>query len=196
MHEPRLKHGMGVGYAVAPVGADHMMNMHDTDFASQGESLKRVNAALDQEIGPLSPQVLNEEKLQIFYHHVNWMHFQDCAVNCHFYPYSYEHLAAALSGVTGIEYGIYDILAVGERAQTLSRLFNLREGFTADDDKLPRRVMKAFESGPLAGVEITDEAFNWAKRRYYELMKWDPDTGVPGNDCLKALELESLLKSS
>ena len=28
------------------------------------------------------------------------MHFQDCAVNWHFYPYSYKHLAAALSGVT------------------------------------------------------------------------------------------------
>jgi aldehyde:ferredoxin oxidoreductase len=96
--------------------------------------------------------------------------------------------------MTGIEYGIHDILAVGARAQTLSRLFNLREGFTADDDKLPKRVMKAFKSGPLAGVEITSEAFDWAKRRYYELMKWDPDTGVPSPACLNELELEALLK--
>jgi hypothetical protein len=40
--------------------------------------------------------------------------------------------------------------AVGARAQTLSRLFNLREGFTAEDDRLPRRVRQAFEGGPLA----------------------------------------------
>jgi aldehyde:ferredoxin oxidoreductase len=194
MHEPRLKHAMGLGYAVAPVGADHMMNVHDTDFASQGEGLKRVNAALEKKVGPLSPKELSEDKLQIFYHELNWMHFQDCAVNCHFYPYSYDHLAAALSGVTGLTYDIHDILQVGARAQTLSRLFNLREGFTAADDKLPKRVMKAFKKGPLADVEITNEAFDWAKRRYYELMKWEPDTGVPSEDCLEQLELGELLK--
>jgi aldehyde:ferredoxin oxidoreductase len=195
MHEPRLKHAMGVGYAVAPVGADHMMNIHDTDFAQESEALKRVNAALEKNVVSISPQDLSEDKLQIFHHELNWMHFQDCAVNCHFYPYRYEHLATALSGVTGIEYDLHDILAVGARAQTLSRLFNLREGFTADDDKLPRRVMKAFERGPLAGVEITDEAFDWAKRRYYELLKWDPDTGVPSETCLDELGLNGLLES-
>jgi aldehyde:ferredoxin oxidoreductase len=195
MHEPRLKHAMGLGYAVAPVGADHMMNMHDTDFASEGEGLKRVNTASEREIGPLNPKSLDEDKLQIFTQELNWMHFQDCAVNCHFYPYSYEHLAAALSGVTGLEYGIHDILDVGARAQTLSRLFNLREGFTADDDKLPKRVRKAFKNGPLAGVDITDETFAWAKRRYYELMKWDPDTAVPSEECLHELGLADLLEA-
>jgi aldehyde:ferredoxin oxidoreductase len=194
MHEPRLKHALGVGYAVAPVGADHMMNMHDTDFITEGEGLKRVNAALTKKVGPLRPSDLGEDKLQVFYHELNWMHFQDCAVNCHFYPYRYDHLAAALSGVTGVEYSLHDILAVGARAQTLARLFNLREGFTADDDKLPRRVMKAFKSGPLAGIEVSDEAFHWAKRRYYELMKWDPDTGAPILECLRELGLDRLLE--
>jgi aldehyde:ferredoxin oxidoreductase len=122
------------------------------------------------------------------------MHFQDCALNCHFYPYSYEHLALALSGVTGIEYTIQDILAVGARAQTLSRLFNLREGFTADDDKLPKRVRKAFESGPIAGKEISDETFVWAKRRYYEMMGWDGETAVPTQACLQNLNLDELLE--
>lgn len=193
MHEPRLKHAMGLGYAVAPVGADHMMNMHDTDFAGQGEGLDRVNSVLEKKVGPLKPTSLDEDKLQVFVNEVNWMHFQDCAVNCHFYPYSYEHFAQALSGVTGVEYSIHDILAVGARAQTLSRLFNLREGFTADDDKLPKRVMKAFKSGPLAGVEISDETFAWARRRYYELMDWDPETAVPMETCLRKLGLEELL---
>jgi aldehyde:ferredoxin oxidoreductase len=195
MHEPRLKQAMGVGYAVAPVGADHMMNMHDTFFASEGGDLDRVNAALEEKVGPMSPKSLGEDKVRVFYHELNWMHFQDCAVNCHFYPYRYEHLATALSGATGVAYDIHDILRVGARAQTLSRLFNLREGFTADDDKLPRRVMKAFESGPLAGVEISQESFAWAKRRYYQLMQWDPDGGVPTQACLEALALESLLES-
>ena len=98
-----------------------------------------------------------------------------------------------LSGVTGIEYGIKDIIAVGARAQTLSRLFNLREGLTVDDDKIPGRVMKAFSEGPIAGNEINEDAFYWAKRRYYEMMKWDPETGVPGEECLDELGLKELL---
>ncbi len=191
MHEPRLKHALGVGYAVAPVGADHMMNVHDTDFTRDGDSLQRVNSALpeDQAIAPLSNTVLNEDKMRLFAIELKWMHFQDCAVNCHFYPYRYEHLAQALSGVTGLPYSIQDILAVGARAQTLSRLFNLREGFTADDDQLPRRVRKAFKEGPIGGVEISDESFEWARGRYYELMGWHPETGVPGKACLEDLQL-------
>ncbi|GAB4578611.1 MAG: aldehyde ferredoxin oxidoreductase family protein [Anaerolineales bacterium] len=191
MHEPRLKHVLGVGYAISPIGADHMANVHDTDFAYDGEGIKRVNLALGKKIGPISNKVLNEDKLQIFYHELNWMHFQDCAVNCHFYPYDYEQFARTLSAVTGVEYTIQDILAVGERAQTLARLFNLREGFTADDDKLPKRVRKAFKSGPIAGVEVTDEAFAWAKGRYYELMGWD-ENGFPSAEAIERLGLEQL----
>lgn len=116
------------------------------------------------------------------------------AVNCHFYPYDYGHMATALSGVTGAEYNIHDILEVGARAQTLSRLFNLREGFTADDDKLPKRVMRAFKHGPLVDVELSDDAFNWAKRRHYELMQWDMDSGAPREECLEELKLHALLE--
>ncbi len=193
MHEPRLKHVLGVGYAISPIGADHMANVHDTAFVSQGEGLRRVNSVLEKPIGPVSNKVLNEDKLQIFYNELNWMHFQDCAINCHFYPYRYEHLAQALSGVTGVDYSVRDILRVGERAQTLARLFNLREGFRADDDRLPKRVRKAFQKGPLAGVEITDEDFAWARQRYYQMMGWDPQTGVPGPERMLELGLPDLL---
>jgi aldehyde:ferredoxin oxidoreductase len=193
MHEPRLKQVLGLGYAVAPVGADHMMNVHDTDFTGESDALQRVNEGMARPVGPLRPSDLGEDKLQVFYHELNWMHFQDCAVNCHFYPYHYDHLAAALSGVAGVEFTVPDVLAVGARAQTLARLFNLREGFTADDDKLPKRVMQAFKSGPLAGVAINLEAFAWAKARYYELMGWDRETGVPGRASLAALGLEPFL---
>ena len=98
--------------------------------------------------------------------------------------------------MTGVEYTLHDILRVGARAQTLARLFNLREGFTAADDKLPKRVMKAFTTGPLAGREITDEAFDWAKRRYYELMKWNPDTGIPTAKCLRELAIGEMLPNT
>ncbi len=192
MHEPRLKAALGVGYAVAPVSADHMMNMHDTGYSYDSDSLRRVNSAAGRPIAPVPPNVLNEDKMQIFHHEVNWAHFQDCAVICQFYCYNYDHLAQALSGVSGVKYSLHDILAVGARAQTLARLFNLREGFSAADDRLPKRVMKAFTAGPLAGIEITEERFAWARRRFYELMKWDAETGVPTDECLRELAIDHL----
>ncbi len=194
MHDPRLKNVLGLGYAVAPVGADHEMNVHDTDYVREGGDLDRVNSVLKTPIGPISNKVINEDKMQIFYHELNWRHFQDCAVCCHFYPYSYHHMADALSGLTGVEYSIQDVLAVGERAQTLSRLFNLREGFTADDDRIPKRVMQPFMEGPLAGAEIKQETFDWAKHRFYEMMLWDPDTGVPRKESIRKLDLDELLE--
>ncbi len=194
MHEPRLKHGLGIGYAIAPVGADHMMNAHDTDYTREGPNLDRVNSAMEEQIGPLPPDELSEEKMRLFCHEVNWRHFQDCALNCHFYCYDYHHLAEALSGVTGLDYGIRDVLDVGARAQTLARLFNMREGLTAEDDVLPKRVMEAFEEGPLVGIEITEDAFNRAKHRFYALMGWDPDSGEPTEACLRELGLDKVLE--
>jgi aldehyde:ferredoxin oxidoreductase len=190
MHEPRLKHAMGVGYAVAPVGADHMMNMHDTSYTSPGFGLDRV--AEIQPFEPLALDDLGHEKMELFYHEVNWQHAQDCFVTCHFYSYRYSDLTQALYGVTGHDYSVRDALAVGERAQTLSRLFNLREGFTAADDRLPRRVMQAFESGPLAGVEITEEALTAARDYWYGLMGWTQE-GVPTEERIAALGLDTLL---
>jgi aldehyde:ferredoxin oxidoreductase len=136
---------------------------------------------------------LDEDKLTIFYHEVNYKHFSDCALVCHFYAYDYSHMAEVMSGVSGMEYTIHDILAVGARAHTLARLFNQREGFTEKDDRLPARVMKAFESGPIAGTEIASEDLEWFKRQFYVKMKWDPITGEPTDECLRELELDRLL---
>jgi aldehyde:ferredoxin oxidoreductase len=193
MHEPRVKHALGVGYAVAPVGADHMMNMHDTAFVRDGRSLRRVNSALDEPIGPVPRDMLNEDKLAIFYNELNFAHALDCALICQFYCYDYDHVAEALSGVSGLEYGIHDVLAIGERAQTLSRLFNLREGLTAEDDRLPRRIMTPFDSGPVEGSAARAEDFAWFKRGFYERMGWDPDSGAPSHKRLQELELDRLL---
>ncbi len=190
MHEPRLKQALGIGYATAPVGADHMMNMHDTAYTRPNAELERV--AEVQTFEPMAVNDLGPQKMELFYHEVNWRHALDCAVICHFYPYRYSHVAEALSGVTGHEYSVRDFLAVGERAQTLSRLFNLREGFSAEDDRLPKRVMQAFQEGPLAGVEITPEAFLAARTYWYGLMGWTAD-GVPTPERIAQLGLSTLL---
>jgi aldehyde:ferredoxin oxidoreductase len=136
---------------------------------------------------------MGEEKLNLIYYEANWHHFLDCAVMCYFHPYRYEHMAEALSGATGSEYSIHDVLAVGERANTLSRLFNYREGFRQSDDRVPRRFMKAFEEGPIAGEALAPEVFEQMLRRYYQKMGWDRETGYPTPERLEVLGLTELL---
>lgn len=192
MHEPRFKVGLGLGYAVAPVGADHMMNIHDHHYSGPGDGVERVKTVYAT--GPVPVSDLGERKLNIFFHELKWKHFHDSAVICLFYPYGYEHMAEALTAVTGCEYSIQDVLAVGERAQTLSRLFNLREGLTRLDDRLPARLMRAFDDGPLAGIAASPEMHDWALSRYYELMDWDRHTGKPTDACLERLGLDGLVR--
>ncbi len=193
MHEPRAKHALGIGYATAPVGADHMMNMHDTGYTKPGDALARV--AEVEVFEPLAFNDLGPRKMKLFYYEVNRKHALDSLVVCHFLPYSYSQMAEVLSGLTGHEYDVRDFLTIGERAQTLCRLFNLREGLTAADDRLPKRVMRAFVEGPLAGVEINEEAFLAARQEWYALMGWTPD-GVPTRERLAQLGLETDLISA
>lgn len=190
MHEPRLKAALGIGYAVSPTGGDHNHNIHDTGFTKPGRGLDRVNQIY--KVGPLPASDLGVEKMTLFYHELNWKHFMDCAITCFFYPYDYTQMAQAISGVTGHDYSIEDIMAVGERAQNLCRLFNMREGFTAADDRMPKRVMQAFKDGPLAGIGVTDEAFLAARGVWYGLMGWT-DEGVPTPERLHKLGLDTML---
>jgi aldehyde:ferredoxin oxidoreductase len=188
-HEPRFKFAIGLGYTVAPVGADHMMNVHDTNYLENGAGLKRLEA-LEVEIDPQPLDSLAEEKVRAFTHEVNWQHFQDTAVTCMFFPYQYYHLADALSGATGWDVDAHDVITIGERANTLTRLYNVREGITAEQDRLPKRFFKAFTEGPLRGVAPTPEQMEKARRIYYELMGWDPETGVPSAERLQKLDLD------
>jgi aldehyde:ferredoxin oxidoreductase len=55
--------------------------------------------------------------------------------------------------------------------------------------------MTAFDSGPIAGSGITAEALEHFKRRFYETMKWDPESGAPTAECLQSLQLDGLLEA-
>jgi len=39
---------------------------------------------------------------------------------------------------------------------------------------------------------MTPEDLAWAKRRFYELIEWEPDTGEPSGACLPELKLDGL----
>ena len=53
----------------------------------------------------------------------------------------------------------------------------------------PKRFFKAFESGPLAGKEYTEEKFAAATQEYYRQMGWD-ENGAPTHEKLKELGID------
>ena len=85
-----------------------------------------------------------------------------------------------------------DVLKSGERINNLVRLFNLREGLTREQDRLPKRFMEQpLEDGPARG-RVVD--LSHLLNEYYLVRGWDEE-GVPKNKKLKELNLDGLVKS-
>jgi len=80
-----------------------------------------------------------------------------------------------------------EMVTTAHRGLTLARLFNLREGFGRADDRLPPRF-----SDPLPKhAGLTRDQQDKIVTDYYVEQGWDPATGVPTAETIRALELEA-----
>ncbi|NIR17347.1 hypothetical protein GWN63_02635 [Candidatus Bathyarchaeota archaeon] len=77
-------------------------------------------------------------------------------------------------------------MKVSERAINLTRIFNLREGFRAEDDGLPARFFKPKNSGALSDTAVDPQELSEAKGTYYTMMGWDEE-GAPTGARLEEL---------
>lgn len=188
MHEPRLKAGLGIGYAISPTGADHNHNLHDTIYTQEGDSVAQLRQ-LDPAIQPLAANDLSADKVRMVVANSNWMHLFDSAVMCMFLPYSPQQLTQLSNAVTGWAADTQEYLRIGERSATLARMYNLREGWNARDDTLPKRFFEPFKHGPLAGQAYPRARFEAATQEYYRQMGWDAN-GVPTREKLGHLGVE------
>jgi len=188
MHEPRVKAALGLGYAVNPHGADHCANLHDTMLAQMGPGLDSVRPLGVLE--PLSADDLGPRKVAAFRN----IHLQsivgDSLALCSFVPYDVQQVADILSAVTGWNTGPVEMLRIAERTMTMARSFNIREGFTAADDKLPNRFFQPKRNGVLSTKFYDPEQLEKAKSYYYTLMGWDAKTGIPTPEKLQELGIE------
>jgi aldehyde:ferredoxin oxidoreductase len=187
VQDPRGKFGMALGYATSPTGADHIQSVYDNLYTQDSPlmDLPRTFGILD----PLPYTDLGPAKVRMFVYLVNWTHFKNCAVLCVFLPYNPSQVVELVAGATGWNTSLWELVKVGERALSLGRVFNAREGFTAADDVLPDRIRQAFPSGPLQGVEIPRQAVDEALQTYYAMMNWDPVKAAPTAGKLHELDL-------
>jgi len=186
MHEPRLKPGLGLGFMVNPHGADHECNLHDTLYVGGRllEELKPLGMLEPVPVDDIGPRKVGLFRLVQLVKIVF-----DSLVVCEFFPYNPEQLADATAAVTGWDTGVLEQLRVAERILTMARLFNIREGFSAADDRLPRRFFQPTNDGALVDKPLNPAKMEKAKSYYYTLMGWDASTGIPTPEKLEELDL-------
>lgn len=110
---------------------------------------------------------------------------------CFFLKYDDDQLTEIMNAVTGWNVSKGEVLEIGERALSLTRLFSLREGLGAKDDRLPAQVMKPQVSGMLARVRLDEGEIGKAVGEYYAARGWD-EHGVPTPATLERLGISDL----
>ncbi len=160
-YDPRVLKGMGLAYGTSDRGACHLR----TTFYKPELS------------GMIDPAQV-KEKARMFVDFEDRLNIYDCMVFCRFYRdlIHWEELIRIIYMLTGERYGVADLRAMAGRIQTLTRLFNIREGARRNDDLLPERFM----TEPInEGKDlITREEYEYMLNEYYLLRGWDEE-GLP-----------------
>jgi len=191
MHEPRFKRGLAIGYAISPTGADHCHALHDIVTVNAGPDGFLANEGL-RSLGLLEPMPMEDlgpAKVRATMYNTVRSIAGNCACLCLFVPWSTDEQVQLLRAATGWDMSVYELYKVGERALTLARLFNAREGFGLQDDRLAPRSYGPTTSGALAEGGIDPAALEAAMRTYYGMMGWDRETGIPSRAKLEELDV-------
>jgi len=195
MHDPRVKVGVGLGFAISPYGADHMATAHDTVFVD--EKSFALNSAKALGIyEPMPATEISAQKVRNYKILENFWRTLDALGLCVF-GYAprgvmpIDTMVKCVKAITGWEASLFELMRAGERGTMLARAFNSREGFNAANDRLPQRLFDPKPDGANAGRQIfKEEDFNRAIDLYYDMIGCDPQTGRPRRGKLLELGLE------
>jgi aldehyde:ferredoxin oxidoreductase len=198
IHEPRGKKGVALQYAISPTGADHVESPHDPDFEAFGEQPHKL-----RELGLIEPvdrMDLGYKKVYVFTKTQMIWALYNCIGMCDFVGVPFGALPLSklrdfVNAATGWDMSLFEMMKVGERAKTMARLFNLREGFTKADDTLPPRMFTPLQNGKYEGSSIGQEEFNSALELYYQAVGWD-ENGVPTKGKIAELGLSWILEGT
>jgi len=194
MHEPRGKRGVGLMYAVADRGANHMEWEHD-DLWDPPANL-RPELGLTTETVPdrgLLDYGLSKAKIGKICGDL-WATLNSLVVCCFdVYPgggIEHKTLLGMVNAVTGWNMTMEEYLKVGERSLDITRAFNARENLSRKDDYLPKRMMEPLPDGTFAGKPFTQEMLDTLLDNFYELRGWDKRTGIPTKSKLETEGLD------
>jgi aldehyde:ferredoxin oxidoreductase len=180
----RAAPGMGLAYATADRGGCHMrawtISHEVSGTAPDGSPIDRYSI---------------EKRAEIVKAQQDYYAACDCLVACQFVKDAVgkERYVRMLTAATGMKMTVDEFLRVGERVWNLTRLFNVREGFSRKDDVLPDRILtEPLPSGIAKSQRLTRGQLNQMLDEYYTLRGWDVQTGIPKEEKLKELNLTNL----
>ncbi len=176
-YDPRGSKGIALAYATSDRGGCHLRSwpIGDEFFDTTGR------------LDPLSW----EYKAELVKNQQDLFGLINCSGLCLFatYALTLKQIAPLFKALTGLSAlgDATNLLKIGERVNTLVRLFNLRQGLTPDDDDLPARFRnEPVPDGPNKGQTVDVRP---AVKDYYLARGWD-STGVPSSELLRELNLK------
>jgi aldehyde:ferredoxin oxidoreductase len=193
LHDPRVKTGVGLGYACSPVGGDHVVVEHDNDFDEFAPEVYVEQAKPLGLLRRINSQYIGPEKVRNYVYLQNHFSFMDSLTLCvlTFAPvrsFTMKHLIDIMDAVTGWETSLWEVMKLGERRVNLAKAFNIREGYGRKDDILPERMYESLTKEHFDDAKIDKTEFNKAIDLLYEMMNWDED-GKPRKAKLHELDL-------
>jgi len=179
-HDPRAFFGMAICYATSPRGACHLNG--DVYLVDLGQEVP--------ELGIVSGDRFEEEKkVEVVIKSQNWRTVYNSMIMCQFCNPPAEIIAKLLTYSIGQEYAIEDLGLLGERIFNLKRILNNKLGVSRKDDYLPKIVLTPLKEG---GTEGRVPNIGKMLQKYYEIRKWDYESGKPTEEKLKQLGLDKL----
>ncbi len=192
---------LALGIATSSRGADHLRSRPAIDLYHLPdpvlEKIYRQPAAYD---GPLTSDFTSYEgkPWQVIWQELCY-EAVDCLGICKYHtiflgPHfpNFTEWSKLLYYNTGLELSPLDIWNIADRAYTMERLFNIREGLTRDDDWL---VDRYFDEPTKLGIPVARnktidrDSFSKMIDEYYELHGWD-ESGVPRPETLGKLGID------
>jgi aldehyde:ferredoxin oxidoreductase len=160
-YDPRVLKGMGLAYGSSARGACHL---RATFYKPELSGIVDP----DQIEGKAKTFTEWEDRLTIF----------DTFILCRFYRdlYQWEELSAILRATTGINFDKEQMRLIAAKTTDNTRRFNLREGLTPEDDRIPGRFFR--EALPETGKVITESQMEQLITDYYHERGWN-ERGEP-----------------
>jgi aldehyde:ferredoxin oxidoreductase len=159
-YDPRGIQGIGLAYATSNRGACHLRG-----YTIASEILG---------IPVKTEQNDTEGKAELVKAFQDATALVDSAGLCIFTTFAWgmDNIAPQIDAACEGDWSVEGCLEAGERIWNMERIFNQGAGFTADDDKLPKRLLEeAIKSGPTEGqVNRLGEMLP----KYYEIRGWNP----------------------
>ena len=186
MHDPRLDHGYAITYQCEPTPARHTIaSYQDIALRSGTDQFPAGRRMVRQTSGKIEKRVALNLATSLYYQLISTSGLCVLGPDTVTFP-----LVDYLNAVTGWNLPADEYFRSARRILALRQAFNVREGITPEQVRLPDRVLgrPPQTRGPLKGKTVDMASL---AAFYYKLLGCDPATGGPTAETRRELGLDN-----